>query len=102
MATSFRKEKNRKSQLEEFKLILKKVAPHREEDKFQSQPKYLGPKLKFNYYMSQEALTFYKCFSFHRAKGLPRGGCMVVLRCIEAPCSFHGAPGSSDLDRPCL
>lgn len=73
MATSFRQEKNKKSQPERFKLMLESSTTQREgQILLQSRTKYPRPKLKFGYYMSQEALTFYTYCSVHRAKGLRR------------------------------
>lgn len=52
--------------------------------------------------MSQEALKCYKFFCFHRVKGLLGGGCTVLLRGSQTPCSPRGAPGPADQERPGL
>lgn len=73
MATGFRQEKNKKSQPERLKLILESSTTQREGlILLQSKTKYPKLNLKISYYMSQEALTFYMCCSFHMAKGLMR------------------------------
>lgn len=88
MATGFRQEKNKKSQPERLKLISESSTTGKGgQILLQFKTKYPRPKLKFSYYMSQEALTFYICCSFHTA-----GGCRVLLRSSEATCSVHSAP----------
>lgn len=62
------REKQEKPTLE-VKINLREQQHTKEEQiLLQSKIKYPRPKLKFSYYMFQEALTFYICCSFHMAK----------------------------------